>query len=119
MEYPAFRFTDLYHEDNENYEEYQKLWEFLQTERIWDLLKLSTDFNHPAVEGIGDKLIEQFGHLMTSKNPNFKRIKQMIGHMVKVIMESHGYKTTSTIKCTKKTKPFTYGMRYKLDTGSV
>jgi len=114
LEYDAFRFTDLYHEDNENWKDYQELWKILQTERYWDLLKLSTDFNHPAVEGIGDKLLEQFDDLLSEKNPNFKRIKQMIGHMVKIIMESHGYTTTSTIKCTKKRELFTYGMRYKL-----
>lgn len=113
MDYPAFRFTDLYQEGNENWTDYQELWKFLQTERIWDLLKLSTEYNYPAVEGIGDKILERFGYLLYPENPNFKRIKQMIGNMVKIIMESHGYKTTATIKCTKKRELFTYGMRYK------
>jgi hypothetical protein len=113
MDYQALRFTDLYHEDNEHWVAYQELWKFLQTEPIWGLLKLSTDYNHPAVEGIGDKLLERFDYLLFPENPKFKRIKQMIGDMVKIIMESHGYTTTSTIKCTKKLELFTYGMRYK------
>ena len=94
----------------------QEIWEFLQTEEIWVRLELTTQLGHPAVEGIGDKLLEKFGDLLTKEEQYSDRIKQAIGHMVRTIMESHGYRLVQKgVRCRKKTELFVFAARYDKD----
>ena len=87
----------------------QAIWQFLNTEEIWVLLKLATELGHPAVEAIGDKLIDKFGDAV--KDP--PRIKQAIGHMVRPIMEFHGYDLVQKgVRCRKKTELFVFAAKY-------
>ena len=84
------------------------VWDFLNTDRIWDRLELATDLGHPAAEGIGDKLLEEFGDSVRNE-----RMKQAIGHMVRSIMEANGYILEAKgLKCRKKTDLFVYASRY-------
>ena len=111
--YPAAMFSDMFNEHNENWLTYEQIWEFLNTDRIWDHLKLATDLGCTAVEGISDLLLEKFGDVLNEENPKYKRVKMMIGHMVKFVMDDHNYLPTDTVKCFKKTELFRYGMKYR------
>jgi hypothetical protein len=87
----------------------KEIWEFLNTEIIWQRLELATELGHPAVEGIGDKLLEKFGEPLRQD-----RMKQAIGHMVRAIMEANGYILKSKgVKCRKKTELFVYASCYE------
>lgn len=89
----------------------ERIWEYLNTPLIFELMRLSTDFNRPAAEGIGDKLIETFGTEVD--NDKNDRIKQAIGHMIRAIMEHHGYEhIKSGNPCTKKGELFHYASKY-------
>ncbi|MHB0756259.1 hypothetical protein [Polaribacter sp. M15] len=89
----------------------KRVWEYLQTELIFELMRLATDFNRPAAEGIGDKLIEKFGNEIDNDKNN--RIKQAIGHMIRAIMESHNYQhVKSSVPCSRKNELFKNASRY-------
>jgi len=91
----------------------QKIWKFLNTEDIWIRLELTTQLGHPAVEGIGDKLLEHFSNELKKDDLHTDRLKQAIGHMVRFIMESHGYKLKQKgVRCRKKTELFVFASRY-------
>jgi hypothetical protein len=94
----------------------QEIWKFLNTDDIWIRLELTTQLGHPAVEGIGDKLLENFSDALTKDDLFTDRLKQAIGHMVRYIMEKHGYKLIQKgVKCRKKTELFVYASRYGRD----
>jgi hypothetical protein len=87
----------------------QQIWDYLNTDDIWVRLELTTQLGHPAVEGIGDKLLEKFGAKVKED-----RMKQAIGHMVRAIMESHDYDLDKKgIRCRKKTEVFVFAAKYK------
>ena len=64
----------------------QKLWKFLNQERIVDRMDTATDLSSPAVAGIEEQLLNEF-----KENLLDDRVKQMIGHMVRQVMEAEGY----------------------------
>lgn len=89
----------------------QRVWQYLNTQLIFELMRLSTDYNRPAAEGIGDKLIENFGTEIDNEDNNY--IKKAIGHMIRAIMEHHGYvHVKHGIPCTKKRELFHFASRY-------
>ena len=89
----------------------KRVWEYLKTDFIFELMRLATELNRPAAEGIGDKLIEEFGSEVD--NVNNHRIKQSIGHMIRAIMESRGYKhLKSGVSCRKKNELFKNASKY-------
>lgn len=91
----------------------KEIWEYLNTDDIWIRLELTTQLGHPAVEGIGDKLLEKFGDAFKKDDPYADRLKQAIGHMVKHIMKSHGYELVQKgVRCRKKTELFVFAARY-------
>ena len=63
------------------------LWQFLNKELTVARLETATDLAKPAVFGIEEQLLERFGNVVAND-----RVKQMIGHMVRQIMESKGYR---------------------------
>ena len=108
--YKAKNFSDMFNDTNTLG---QEIWDYLNTEEIWIRLELTTQLRHPAVEGIGDKLLEKFGSVLNKGNPKFDRYKQMIGHMVKEIMEKHGYIIWQKgVRCRKKTELFVFATKY-------
>lgn len=94
----------------------KQIWEFLNTDDIWIRLELTTQLGHPAVEGIGDKLLERFGDSLKKDDSYTDRLKQAIGHMVRPIMEAHGYDLVQKgVRCRKKTELFVFASRYGKD----
>jgi hypothetical protein len=90
----------------------KKIWEYLNSEEAWVLLKLTTDLGHPAAEGIGDRLLEKF-KLPPPDTKERDRIKQAIGHMIRPIMEANGYELVQKgAKCRMKLELFSYASRY-------
>lgn len=62
------------------------LWKFLNREQIVTRLDTATDLGNPAVAGIEEPLLAEFGDAVLDD-----RVKQMIGHMVRQVMEAEGY----------------------------
>lgn len=64
----------------------QRLWEFLNREETVARLEAASELGKPAVEGISEQLLEAF-----DADALIDRVKQMIGHMTRQIMEHHGW----------------------------
>jgi hypothetical protein len=62
------------------------LWDFLYRPDTVASLRTATSMGRPAVEGISDSLIVEFGGEIDDR-----AVKQTIGHMVKLRMEALGY----------------------------
>lgn len=69
----------------------QALWEFLNTPEAIGILETTTYLRRPALEGLQDRLLAEFGDDIRGN-----RWKQMIGRMVRQIMESLGYQLDQT-----------------------
>jgi hypothetical protein len=63
------------------------IWDFLNGERIVGKMEGASFLDRPAVEPIASDLLEEFGSEIL-QDP----YKQMVGHMVRQIMEAHGYR---------------------------
>ena len=86
----------------------KQLWEFLNSPEAISGLEMATTLGHPAVEGIEEQLLEKFG-----KKVMKKRIRQMIGHMVRQVLEHRGYIIAQqNVKITNGA-PFSRATRYK------
>ena len=72
---------------------------YLNEEKTIVMLETATYLDRPALEALVPTLEARFGDELkgikdNSNNPeniDFDRLKQTIGHMVRVIMEKHGY----------------------------
>jgi hypothetical protein len=64
----------------------QQLWKFVNREEIVARLDTATDLGSPAVAGIEEPLLSEFGVGVLDD-----RTKQMIGHMVRQVMDAEGY----------------------------
>lgn len=64
----------------------RELWSFLNEHETVHSMEVATDLHHPAVAGIEEALLKKFGDAVLDD-----RIKQMIGHMVRQVMERNGY----------------------------
>lgn len=62
------------------------IWAFLNSERTIGKMEAASFLTRPAVEPLASDLLEEFSSEIL-QDPN----KQMIGHMVRQIMEAHGY----------------------------
>ncbi|MBW6533945.1 MAG: hypothetical protein K0B11_02970 [Mariniphaga sp.] len=104
MKYNPQSFKDIYESPLG-----QKIWNYLNSKEGKDRMILTTELGHPAAEGIGDKLLEQFGDDVKQD-----RVKQATGHMIRHIMEDLGFHhAQKSVKCRMKTEVFTYASRYK------
>lgn len=65
----------------------RRLWRFLNEELTVARLETATDLAKPAVMGIEEQLLRRFGDAVVHD-----RTKQMIGHMVRQVMETRGYR---------------------------
>ncbi|HIQ33074.1 MULTISPECIES: hypothetical protein [Acinetobacter] len=80
----------------------QELWRFLNTEKAIIQMKTASDLNKPALLGIEKDLLRS-GLMQTKEQIEslgidgkiYDRTKQMLGAMVRQIMESEGYKLHS------------------------
>lgn len=81
MEYRPDKFSDL-----ASLSIGKNLWTFLTTEESMIRMETAIDLGKPAVEAVAGRLVEEFGD-----DVRVDRVKQMIGHMVRQIMESRGY----------------------------
>ncbi len=81
MEYRPDKFSDL-----ASLSLGKNLWNFLTTEENIIRMETAIDLGKPAVEAVAGRLVTEFGD-----DVRVDRVKQMIGHMVRQIMENKGY----------------------------
>lgn len=62
------------------------LWQFLNEDRVLARLIAFSEADKPAVQGIEELLLERFGDAVCAD-----RVKQMIGHMIRQVMEAEGW----------------------------
>ncbi len=84
----------------------ENLWQFLLQETIVSRLETATDLGSPAVAGIEGPLLEEFSEKVLND-----RVKQMIGHMVRQIMEAKQYEVEKQ-NVTIRSALFSKGTRY-------
>jgi hypothetical protein len=85
----------------------REIFDFLASDASVDAMEVASDLGSPAVAGIEEKLLGKFGEKVLPD-----RIKQMIGHMVRKIMEDEGFVVDqSDVKMGS--VPFSKGTRYK------
>ncbi len=89
-------------------EDGQALWDFLNEPDNVLRMVTASYLGRPAVEPLSPALLQRFG-------PSIKRVrlKQMIGHMVRQVLEARGYRLDrSTVKITRIGNMFASGSRY-------
>lgn len=84
-----------------------KLWPFLNRPDIVTRMDTATDLGNPAVAGIEEALLSEFGEELLDD-----RVKQMIGHMVRQVMEAEGYEIEKQ-NVTIASAVFSKGTRYR------
>ena len=65
----------------------KQLWRFLNEESVVARLETATELRKPAVAGIEGALLCRFREKVVGRD----RIKQMLGHMVRQVLEGKGY----------------------------
>jgi len=106
MNYHPGAFSDAYDTDLG-----QSLWAFLHEHANIVRMETATYLARPAVEALGPILLTTFGEAV-----RVGRIKQMIGSMIRQIMEAKGYQIDrQNVRVPPNRKDlFTSGTRYKL-----
>ena len=102
----------------------RRLWDLLNESETIIRMETATALSRPACEPLADILLQQFPELTTTteavkRGKAFKskhdRIKQMIGHMIRQVMERQGYQYDQPgVRITSKDF-FRSGSRYKKD----
>lgn len=86
----------------------RQLWGYLNRPDAISRMETATDLERPALEGVEEQLLEVFGAAVLED-----RTKQMIGHMVRQVMERCGYIIAQqNVKITNGA-PFSRATRYK------
>ena len=86
----------------------KELWEFLNSHDAVLIMKTATYLSKPALEPLQPSLLEQFAEEVKSD-----RIKQMLGKMVRQIMEAQGYALDQVGVRLKQHPLFLSAARYK------
>ena len=103
MDYSAGKFSDL-----AQLQLGKDLWDFLNEKENVIRMELATEFGKTAAESVSKPLLERFGD-----DVKVDRVKQMIGHMIRQIMENRGYEMrTQNVKVDIK-RLFTKASKYK------
>ena len=103
--YVAGSFADLYETDLGS-----RLWQFLTEGDNFIRMETASYLSRPALEPVQPFLIQKFGsEVLNDKN---NRLKQMMGHMVRQIMEHHGYKLDQTDQKLRNNDLFSRASRY-------
>jgi hypothetical protein len=85
----------------------QNLWRFLNRDDIVARMETATDLGQPALQAVEDQLLATFGEAILPD-----RIKQMIGRMVRQVMEANGFEhVTSDVRLNS--VPFYKASRYR------
>ena len=85
----------------------QRLWAFLTQPESVARLETASELRKPAVEGIEEQLLEEFGESVLAN-----RVKQMVGHMVRQIMQQRDWVLDqSDVKV--QSVPFSKATRYR------
>lgn len=104
MIYRTDHFEGLFHRQNG-----QRFWEFLREHDNILRMEAATYLGRPAVEPLSPALMYRFGGEVTQK-----AIKQMIGHMVRQIMEARGFAIDrSNVRIRRHGNIFFCGIRYR------
>lgn len=85
----------------------RRIWSFLVEPENIIRLETATSLGRPAVEGIEEQLLERFGADVLED-----RVKQMIGHMTRQVMESRGYEMDQQDVRLTSGAPFSRATRY-------
>ena len=85
----------------------QSLWAFLQEDEIWIRMETATYLGRPSLEAIQPQLRQKFPEAMQKD-----RWKQMVGRMVRQIMEFRGYQLDQTGVRLKRNELFLSAARY-------
>lgn len=89
-----------------------EIWEFLNRSDNVVRMETATYLSRPAVEPLSPVLVQDLGERVTED-----RMKQMIGHMVRQVMEKRGYRIDrSNVRTSTKDNIFTSATRYVLAT---
>ena len=106
MNYRPDNFEQLYREQGG-----KALWDYLREHDTLLRLETASYLGRPAVEAISPGLRERFGGAIAQH-----RIKRMIGHMVRQIMEARGYTLDrSGVTIRRHGNVFYSGSRYRRD----
>lgn len=85
-----------------------EIWEFLTAPDTLIRLETATYLRRPAVEPLSPFLLERFGDDIRKD-----RTKQMIGHMVRQVLENRGYRISQqNVKIAAAGNMFVRGTRY-------
>jgi hypothetical protein len=104
MEYNPGKFTKLANEQIGI-----DLWNYLTQEDNVIRMETATELGRPAVEAMAGRLVGQFGDKVCED-----RVKQMIGHMARQIMENGGYQMDAqNVKVIHDKRLFKKASRYK------
>jgi C4-dicarboxylate-specific signal transduction histidine kinase len=114
--YPAFvtkTHTSLYAT-----EQGEALWQFLNGEISIERMQAVSDVGKPALLAVEPRLIQMFsipekGHVAEQDKPQYDRLKQMLGAMVRQVMELNGYQYQSSNIKTPNSKLFYSASLYK------
>lgn len=107
MSFPFSEYSPSNFANVANTKQGQEIWQFLSTAESIRDMELASDLGHPAVAGIEERLLEAFNTEALED-----RTKQMIGHMVRQIMEKRGFVIEQS-NVTMSSVPFTKGTRYR------
>ena len=88
------------------------LWEFLNEKDNVIRMETATYLSRPAVEALSPSLLARFGDEVRQD-----RVKQMIGRMVRQILEPRGYRIDQQSVRISRENVFTSGTRYALLSG--
>jgi hypothetical protein len=101
--YNPERYISTYEQENG-----KAIWEFLNSSENVIRMKTASYLSRPAIEAVSPQLLSEFGDRITAD-----RIKQMMGHMVRQIMERHGYQLEQgNVKIRAKGSIFSRASRY-------
>ncbi len=100
--YVPEKFASLYHSELGN-----RVWVFLTQPENVARLETASEVGRPAVQGIAEQLLRNFG-----KETLADRVKQMIGHMVRQILEQRGW-VVDQKDVKVQSVPFTKATRYR------
>jgi uncharacterized protein YneF (UPF0154 family) len=103
MKYNAGRYISTF----EN-EDGAAIWAFLTSKENMIRMETAAYLSRPAIEPMSAFLVEQFGSRVSND-----RIKQMMGHMVRQIMEQRGYRLQQgNVKIASHNNIFSRASRY-------
>lgn len=110
MSYDAGRYSTTF--ANEGGKE---IWEFLVDPENLIRMETATYLSRPAIEPLSPFLLDRFGDRVRQD-----RIKQMMGHMVRQIMESRGYVLQQgNVKISSANNIFSRASRYAVKNGTL